>query len=220
RYGDAQGGRGRTEGLAAIGRVTPDHGTVTRRPVRLNLGQPRLQLGHDLADGAALVLAHDSDGALAVDVGNGDGRLGLARFEQLTHVDGAAVLGEDPHPGQLLDIARAARLTGTAGPFGTQTDIDVIVLITGDEQPYLVRAQCNAQLGGQIPVVYAEEVRRLPVGLQRQLGLEHADIVPDIHHPIQLGQQGLNLTGQPLQLIHVRADQLDLDGVAGGRAAG
>src|SRR5690606_11678519 len=110
-YGNDQRDQGRTEGLAGIGRLTPDHGTVTRRPVRLNLVQPLLQLGHDLADGAALVLAHDSDGALAVDVGNGEGRLRLAQFEQLTQVEGTAVLGKDPHTGQLFDITRAARFT-------------------------------------------------------------------------------------------------------------
>src|SRR5690606_2523302 len=188
-YGDDQRDQGRTEGLAGIGRLTPDHGTVTRRPVRLNLVQPRLQLGHDLADGAALVLAHDSDGPLAVDVGNGDGRLGLARFEQLTHVDGTAVLGKDPHPGQFLDIARTPRPPGPSWPAGTPAAIGVVTLITGDTPPYLAQTEGTSQPGAQIPVVYAEEGRPLPVGLHRQLGLEHADLVPDIHYPIQLGQQ-------------------------------
>src|SRR5690606_11067803 len=90
---DHQRQQGRGEGLGGIRRFATNHGAIGRGPALLHLVQLRLHVSEDLADRAPLVLGHDRKRTLTADVGDGNGRLGLAGAEQLLHGYRASVLG-------------------------------------------------------------------------------------------------------------------------------
>src|SRR5690606_40101849 len=100
-----------------------------------------LHVSGDPADRSPLVLGHDRKRTLTADVGDGNGRLGLAGAEQLLHGYRASVLGKGTHPGQLFGAARATGFTRAAGPFGTQADVDVVIAIGGDKGADLIGAE-------------------------------------------------------------------------------
>src|SRR5690606_24295645 len=206
-----------SERFARIFRFAADPERVSGGPVVLQPFQFRRQFLHDLGNGPALVVGKHRQRAITVVVGDRDCPFPLERLHQLQQRYAFPLRGVGPNESDLLKRSRAARLARAAGPFGADTNVNVVCCRSGGEGAQDIVADRGPDLRGEFAVGYAEEVGRFAIRLQRDLRVEGAQVIADVDDPGRAGQQRLHLERQALQHIHVAAGKLDLDRIARAR---